>query len=138
MRPTPLGTGGQEMPVIHSAEAGLGSEDRGQQDVTWPHQSILPDEERPDPINLQEGPGPFENLDVKSFKMLKLLRRIKSNEMTETKDFMCTFDEITESCSRGTTARMFYQVLVLAGNNFVQIHQAEPSGEIKITAGENY
>ncbi|KAJ8909141.1 hypothetical protein NDN08_005835 [Rhodosorus marinus] len=138
MRPTSLGTGGQETPLMYSAEPGLGSQEHGQQDITGPHQSILPDEELPDPIDLQEGPGPFEKLDVKSFKMLKLLRRTKGDEMTENKDFTCTFDEITESCSRGTTARMFYQVLVLAGNNFVQIHQAEPFAEIKITAGDNF
>mmetsp|Transcript_7830 Transcript_7830/g.34867 ORF Transcript_7830/g.34867 Transcript_7830/m.34867 type:complete len:97 (-) Transcript_7830:1119-1409(-) len=66
MRPTSLGTGGQVTPFIPSAETGLGSHDHGQQDITGQHQPILPSEELPDPIDLQEAPGQFEKLDVKS------------------------------------------------------------------------
>lgn len=80
--------------------------------------------------------SPMARIDIKTFKVLGLLREIDTNDEGKGSDeFITEFSELSADCSRGTKARMFYHVLALTTNDFIRVEQPEAYGEIDIHRG---
>lgn len=52
--------------------------------------------------------------------------------------FAPQFGDVAHGCSRPTTARLFYNILVLTTSKFVKVRQDDSYGPIQILAGENF
>jgi hypothetical protein len=82
--------------------------------------------------------SPASSIDIKTFKVLGLIRELASVAGEGGGSTITTFGDLSAQCSRGTTARMFYHVASLATNRFLCVTQAAPYGPIALSRGENF
>jgi chromatin segregation and condensation protein Rec8/ScpA/Scc1 (kleisin family) len=73
-------------------------------------------------------------MDLRSYKMREYVKSLLEQQPDEGQ---IAFTDMVRGCSKPTVVRAFFQVLVLASNEFVSVDQVGPFGPIKVKAGIN-